>query len=182
MDRQSKPSRGQGRGGESNIQPNRARPVAPPLPAEEADAGPPLAAPAWDGAGSVVDRRLGVDRREIAARLGREGVTKGEEGTGLERRRGPGRRRTDFTKAAEEGELTGEQFLFVMAIDAFKKANGKMFPTWTDVLEVVRLLGYRKTMPSELSLNNAEDWREPADTPSGVRTKPGHREDQRDAA
>lgn len=182
MDRQSKASRGgQGRsGGGHTHKLETARPSVPALPAEEIDAEP--AHPSWGAGGSVVDRRSGLDRREIAARLGRGGVAHGEEGTGLERRRGPGRRRTDFSKAAEEGEMTGEQFLFVMAVDAFKKANGKMFPTWTDVLEVVRLLGYRKTMPSELSLSSVEDWREAADAPSGVRSKPGHREDQRDAA
>lgn len=106
----------------------------------------------------VVDRRSGVDRRA------REGDT------GLERRRGPGRRRTDFMKNAEEGELTDEQFLFVMAIEAFKKANGKTFPTWTDVLEVIRLLGYRKTCASELNLPRMEDWQEKSDAPSNVRT------------
>lgn len=105
------------------------------------------------GSSGVVDRRLGLDRREIAQRSG-------STLTGLERRRGPGRRRSDFTKAAEEGEMTREQFLFLMAIDAFKRANGAVFPTWTDVLEVVRLLGYRKTMASELNLPSAEDWRE----------------------
>jgi hypothetical protein len=89
--------------------------------------------------------------------------------TGAERARGPGRRRSEFTKAAEEGEMTTEQFLFLMAIDAFKKSNDRMFPTWTDVLEVVRLLGYRKTMSSELSLNNADDWREKPDAPANVR-------------
>lgn len=95
----------------------------------------------------------------------------GKEGsTGLERRRGPGRRLSDFTKAAEEGDLTKEQFLFVVAIDAFKKANDVWYPTWTDVLEVVRLLGYRKTMKSEIELRNAEDWRETPDAPSNVRT------------
>lgn len=150
------------------------------LPAEEVTGEAPVAGPrpaGWD-AGSVVDRRMGLDRREIAARLGRSATdTRGD--TGLERRRGPGRRRTDFSKAAEEGEMTTEQFLFVMAIDAFKKANAKMFPTWTDVLEVVRLLGYRKTMPSELNIKNAEDWREPADSPVGVRAKPGHPEEER---
>ena len=57
----------------------------------------------------------------------------------LDRRRGPGRRLSDFTKSAEEGELSKEQFLFLLAIDTFKKQNGKTFPTWTDVLEVVRL-------------------------------------------
>lgn len=114
--------------------------------------------------GSVVDRRLGIDRRELAKRQGAE-----EPATGLERRRGPGRRLSDFTKSAEEGEMTKEQFLFLAAIDAFKKGNAKTFPTWTDVLEVVRLLGYRKTCKSEINLRNAEDWQEPGDAPSNTR-------------
>lgn len=88
---------------------------------------------------------------------------------GLERGRGPGRRRSDFLKAAEEGEMTTEQYLFLAAIDAFKKSNGVMFPKWTDVLEVVRLLGYRKVRASELNLRNADDWRERPDTPANVR-------------
>lgn len=73
--------------------------------------------------------------------------------------------------------MTSEQFLFVMAIEAFKKANDKMYPTWTDVLEVVRLLGYRKTQPTQLAIRNADDWTEAHDAPTNVRSKPGHRED-----
>ena len=107
---------------------------------------------------SVVDRRSGLDRRD------REDAS-----TNLERRRGPGRRRSDFLRAAEEGEMTEEQFLFIQAIDAFKRVNGKTFPTWTDVLAVVRKLGYRKTMSSELTLpNQAADWTESPESPSGV--------------
>jgi hypothetical protein len=107
---------------------------------------------------SVVDRRGGIDRRDLA-----------DSGTNLERRRGPGRRRTDFLRSAEEGEMTEEQFLFIRAIDTFKRVNGKTFPTWTDVLEVVRKLGYRKTMASELALDQqGEDWTESPDAPSGV--------------
>lgn len=106
----------------------------------------------------LVDRRSGIDRRDL------QGPT-----TGLERRRGPGRRLSDFTKSAEEGELNREQFLFIMAIDNFKKVNQRAFPTWTDILEVIRLLGYRKTMPSELNLTSAEDWREPPHAPANVR-------------
>lgn len=112
----------------------------------------------------VLDRRLGVDRRELAAARGES-----QNHTGLERRRGPGRRLSDFTRKAEEGEMTQEQFLFLMAIDAFKKANNRPYPTWSDVLEVIRLLGYRKTMPMELTLRNAEDWRELPDAPANVR-------------
>lgn len=111
--------------------------------------------------GDVVDRRSGLDRRDLQ--------DPADAASGLERRRGPGRRRSDFLRSAEEGEMNKEQFLFLLAIDTFKKTNGKTFPTWTDVLEVVRLLGYRKTMPSELVLPRAEDWREKPDTPSGVR-------------
>jgi hypothetical protein len=108
---------------------------------------------------SVIDRRLGVDRRDL----------QDASETNLERRRGPGRRRTDFLRAAEEGEMTAEQFLFIQAIDAFKRVNGKTFPTWTDVLEVVRKLGYRKTMPTELNLSaDCKDWTEPADADCGV--------------
>ena len=73
---------------------------------------------------SVVDRRTGVSRR---------GERPAAKATNLERRRGPGRRRTDFMRAAEEGEMTQEQFMFVMAIDSFKRVNGLTFPTWTRI-------------------------------------------------
>jgi hypothetical protein len=88
-----------------------------------------------------------------------------ERATGLERRRGPGRRRSDFMKAAEEGEMTSEQFLFIQAIDAYKRVNQKPFPTWTKVLEVIRKLGYRKTCPMTLELPSCQDWTEAADAP-----------------
>ncbi|MGI9013332.1 MAG: hypothetical protein ACR2GY_03690 [Phycisphaerales bacterium] len=116
------------------------------------------------GEGWVVDRRTGLDRRDLEAQS-----PKPVEGTNLERRRGPGRRRTDFLKAADEGEMTDEQFLFLIAIDTFKRVNNKTFPSWTDVLEVIRKLGYRKTMPSELNLGGrAQDWQERHDAPAGV--------------
>ncbi len=123
--------------------------------------------------GGVIDPRMGLDRRAmrdanpVASEAGATDALR--DLTGLERRRGAGRRRSDFTRSAEEGELTSEQFLFVKAIDEFKKANNKMFPSWTDVLEVIRLLGYRKTMASELSIRAAEDWKEKPDTPANVR-------------
>ena len=101
--------------------------------------------------------------------------------SGLERRRGPGRRLSDFAKAAEEGEMTREQFMFIQAIDAFKKANDKPFPTWTEVLEVMRKVGYRKTCKMSVDLPQCEDWTEPADAdafpPSQTET-----DDERNAA
>lgn len=157
------------------------RPLSPPAsprsstPAAQGP-GQPDTAGADPGAGfpkSSSGPQPFVERRK--AQRERRGSSV-DAATGLERRRGPGRRLTDFLKAAEEGQMSQEQFLFLMAIDAFKKANNVMYPTWTDVLEVVRLLGYRKTQPSQLKLHNAEDWVESADAPTNVRSKPGHPE------
>ena len=124
--------------------------------------------------GDVTDRRLGLERR----------VVHGGEQTNLERRRGPGRRLSEFVRDAEEGEMNKEQFMFLMAIDAFKRVNGKSFPSWSDVLEVVRKLGYRKTMASEINLGGrVEDWRERADAPSKTtHSEPTDSRDNRRAA
>lgn len=114
-----------------------------------------------------MDRRTSPDRRENRGQNPQpENLA---DHSGLERRRGPGRRLSDMRKSAEQGEMTKEQFLFLMAIDTFKRSNNMAFPTWTDVVEVVRLLGYRKVRKSELNLSNAEDWSEPADAASNVR-------------
>ena len=112
---------------------------------------------------SVVDRRAGLDRRQLSSEeSGYDGperrvASDRRENTGLERRRGPGRRRSDDRKAAEEGEMTAEQFEFVMAIETYKKVNKRMYPTWTEVLEVVRQLGYRKVERRDIKLPNVPE-------------------------
>jgi hypothetical protein len=112
---------------------------------------------------SAVDRRNGVDRRQMpAAEAGyagperRSGVERRDD-SGLERRRGPGRRRSDDRKSAEEGEMTAEQFEFVMAIEKYKKVNKRLYPTWTEVLEVINQLGYRKVLEREIKLESVPE-------------------------
>ena len=78
------------------------------------------------------DRREG-DRRDVVERR-----------SGLDRRRGPGRRRSDERRAAEEGEMTDEQFEFIMAVNEYKRVNKRPFPSWTEVLDLIQALGYRK--------------------------------------
>ena len=80
---------------------------------------------------------------------------------GLDRRRGPGHRRTEERRAAEEGEMTDEQFDFLMAVDRYKKENQRPFPTWTEVLEVIKALGYRKVAEPQ-SLESFKKEAEPA--------------------
>lgn len=104
---------------------------------------------------TVVDRRSGLDRRQrTAEESGYTGPERrmGDRRTGLERRRGPGRRRSDDRRSAEEGEMTAEQFEFIMAIETYKKVNKRMFPTWTEVLEVIKQLGYRKVVARNINL------------------------------
>lgn len=111
--------------------------------------------------GSVVDRRSGLDRRqqtrEQSGYTGPERRSGLDRRSGLERRRGPGRRLPDDRKAAEEGEMTPEQFEFIMAIETYKKVNKRMFPTWTEVLEVITQLGYRKTQSRQINLPNCPE-------------------------
>ena len=106
------------------------------------------------------DRRTGLDRRQqTAAEAGYDGPErrKGDRrDTGLERRRGPGRRRSDERKSAEEGEMNTNQFEFVMAIETYKKVNKRMYPTWTEILEIVRQLGYRKVETRTIKLDVPE--------------------------
>ena len=96
--------------------------------------------PTEDRRRSIVDRRLGLNRN-----------------------RGPGRRRSDARKSAEEGQMTEEQFEFLMAIEEYKKTNNRPFPTWTEVLEVVTALGYRKVAEPQ-ALETAQKGKTPAQT------------------
>lgn len=86
---------------------------------------------------SVVDRRSGADRRGAG----------GAELSAFDRRRGPGRRRTDYRRDAEEGHMNEEQLEFIKAVDEYKRVNSRPFPTWTEVLDLILYLGYRKVAP-----------------------------------
>jgi hypothetical protein len=119
------------------------------------DAGP-------DRRQSAVDRRTGLQRRQktsVEARYDgvEQRIANRRSDTGLERRRGPGRRLSDDRRAAEEGEMTPEQFEFVMAIETYKKVNKRMYPTWTEVLEVVQQLGYRKVVQRDFRMENVPE-------------------------
>jgi len=90
------------------------------------------------GLSPVSQERRGGDRRSVVDRR-----------SGFDRRRGPGRRRSDERRSAEEGEMTDEQFELIMAVNEYKKVNKRPFPTWTEVLDIVKALGYRKVAKPE---------------------------------
>lgn len=95
----------------------------------------------------VLDRRQSSDQpdgRDSESNHGERRKSVVDRRAGLERRRGPGKRRSESRRTAEEGELDAEQFAFVLAMDEYKRANKRPFPSWTEVLEVIKYLGYRK--------------------------------------
>ena len=102
------------------------------------------------------DKEPSADEREFNRRRGDRRSSELSEET-PDNRRGPGRRLSDVRKAAEEGEMTGEQFEFVMAVEMYKKVNKRLYPTWTEVLEVLHQIGYRKVLPREIKLENVPE-------------------------
>ncbi len=78
----------------------------------------------------TIDRRNNADRRE----------KQGTEANDNPRRKQQRRRHIDPTTC--EREYNTEEIDFMRAMDAYKRSSGRMFPTCSEVLEVIRALGY----------------------------------------
>ena len=93
--------------------------------------------PTQSGAPRRVERRkrdvpVAVDRRQ-----------------GGKRPQGERRRQVDPTTC--ERDYTEEEIAFMKAMDQYKRDNRRPFPTWSEVLEVLRALGYRRVAdPSQM--------------------------------
>jgi hypothetical protein len=89
----------------------------------------------------VTDRRAG-DRRNSDRRQQSVPVEvdrrKGED------RRHQGERRRQVDPTTCERDYTDEEIIFMKAMDQYKRDNRRPFPTWSEVLEVLQALGYRK--------------------------------------
>jgi hypothetical protein len=44
-----------------------------------------------------------------------------------------------------------------MAIETYKKVNHRLYPTWTEILEIVNQLGYRKVEHRDIQLENVPE-------------------------
>lgn len=81
------------------------------------------------------DRRAGADRR------------KRQVPVAVDRRRGDrrtGERRRQIDPTTCERDYDVEEIEFMKAIDEYKRDFCRPFPTWSEVLEVAKALGYRK--------------------------------------
>ena len=99
----------------------------------------------------VTDRRRTGRRRSLAAATKPKAAVKPvdtdeafESGTRevSDRRRQDRRRQIDPTTC--ERDYSGGEVEFMRAMDDYKRKSGRPFPTWSEVLEVLISLGYRK--------------------------------------
>ncbi|SFI05357.1 hypothetical protein [Planctomicrobium piriforme] len=84
------------------------------------------------------DRRLTNERRTDAE----ENIVGVEQRRVSERRKIERRRQIDPTTC--ERDYKPDEVEFMRAMDDYKRRSGRQFPTWSEVLEVIRDLGYRK--------------------------------------
>jgi len=92
-----------------------------------------------------MDRRSSGDRRAIDRRQHSVPVA-AERRTG-QRRKVPRRRQIDPTTC--ERDYSDDEIEFMNALDDYKRSSGRMFPTCSEILEVVRKLGYQKSKSPE---------------------------------
>ncbi len=81
------------------------------------------------------ERRKGEDRRKASTPVAVE-----RRSATPERRKVQRRRQIDPTTC--ERDYSGEEIEFMHALDAYKRSSGRMFPTCSEILEVIRGLGY----------------------------------------
>lgn len=79
--------------------------------------------------------------RQIAAKL--EGANDGKIPPAAKRQKVQRRRQIDPTTC--ERDYSSEEIEFMNALDEYKRSSGRMFPTCSEVLEVLRNLGYTKS-------------------------------------
>jgi hypothetical protein len=94
---------------------------------------------------------LVVDRRRVNRRAsGTKGTNQEKHGV-VDQRKIERRRQIDPTTC--ERDYSDQEIDFMKAMDDYKRRSGRQFPTWSEVLEVLHSMGYRKVAePTDISL------------------------------
>jgi hypothetical protein len=105
--------------------------------------------PKIETAAEVVVERRSRNRRKAPTdrRTAPAAEYQGVERRQSDRRKVERRRQIDPTTC--ERDYQPEEIEFMKAMDDYKRRSGRQFPTWSEVLEVLRDLGYRKVAPQQ---------------------------------
>jgi hypothetical protein len=98
-----------------------------------------------------------MNRRNARDRRGND-RRKQDVPVAVERRTSPRRkvqRRRQIDPTTCERDYSTEEIEFMQAMDAYKRASGRMFPTCSEILEVIRGLGYEKVTRLDVVTANA---------------------------
>ncbi len=71
-------------------------------------------------------------------------------------------RRRFVDPTTSEREYTKAETEFMLAMNEYKRQSGRMFPTWSEVLEVLRDLGYEKIDRRMMDDRGRSCYRRPA--------------------
>ncbi|WP_298863770.1 hypothetical protein [uncultured Gimesia sp.] len=94
---------------------------------------------------------LVVDRRRVKRRIASATEAIHEKHEVIDQRKVERRRQIDPTTC--ERDYSEPEVDFMKAMDDYKRRSGRQFPTWSEVLEVIHSMGYRKVAePTEISL------------------------------
>lgn len=100
-------------------------------------------------AASAGDEEVTIDRRRKDRRENGEAAASDDSvAPKLERRQKVNRRR-QIDPTTCERDYTDQEVEFMNALDDYKRKSGRMFPTCSEVLEVLRGLGYAKLTAAE---------------------------------
>ncbi len=91
----------------------------------------------------TLDQRSGKERRGTSRREKAVATPVDRRVTAQPRREKVNRRR-QIDPTTCERDYTDDEVEFMHALDRYKRTSGRMFPTCSEVLEVLRDLGYRK--------------------------------------
>lgn len=97
-----------------------------------------------------LDRRRAEQRAEESAAETVIAEEAAEPAPKLERREKVNRRR-QIDPTTCERDYSDQEVEFMNALDAYKRSSGRMFPTCSEVLEVIRGMGYVQLNPAELA-------------------------------
>ncbi|WP_459554347.1 hypothetical protein [Lacunimicrobium album] len=100
------------------------------------------------------DRRNRAERRKDVEPVVEVAVEKRVTSSSERRNKVERRRQIDPTTC--ERDYSNEEIDFMKAIDDYKRRSGRQFPTWSEVLEVIRDLGYRKTAEPSQTYHQAQ--------------------------
>jgi hypothetical protein len=99
------------------------------------------------------DQEVQMDRRRSGNRRGGSAdAVQASPAANPSRRKQPRRRQIDPTTC--ERDYNDAEIEFMQAIDAYKRTSGRMFPTCSEILEVIQSLGYRRLTTEELQMLN----------------------------